>query len=89
MRNNQIGIIGVGYWGTNIVNVLYQLGIKKIYCFDTDRENQKEIKKKFPKINIETNFQKFLNIDLSGVIISVDTKNHYSDLSLQLLKYNS
>lgn len=78
MRNNQIGIIGVGYWGTNIVNVLYQLGIKKIYCFDTDRENQKEIKKKFPKINLETNFQKFLKNDLSGVIISVDTKNHYS-----------
>ena len=78
MKNNQIGIIGVGYWGTNIVNVLYQLGINKIYCFDKDRENQKEIKKKFPKVNIISNFQTFLNLKLTGVIISVDTKNHYS-----------
>ena len=78
MKNNQIGIIGVGYWGTNIVNVLYQLGINKIYCFDKDRENQKEIKKKFPKVNIISNFQTFLNLKLTGVIISVNTKNHYS-----------
>ncbi len=78
MKNNQIGIIGVGYWGTNIVNVLYQLGVKKIYCFDKDRENQKEIKKKFPKINLISSFKKFLDLRLSGVIISVDTKNHYT-----------
>ena len=78
MKNNQIGIIGVGYWGTNIVNVLYQLGIKKIYCFDKDRENQIEIKKKFPKINLISSFKTFLNLKLSGVIISVDTKNHYT-----------
>ena len=45
MKNNQIGIIGVGYWGTNVINALYQLGIKKIYCFDKSEENLKEIKK--------------------------------------------
>ena len=78
MKNNQIGIIGAGYWGTNIVNVLYQLGIKKIFCFDSDRENQKEIKKKFPKINLISNLKAFLKLNLSGVIISVDTKNHYT-----------
>jgi predicted dehydrogenase len=78
LKNNQIGIIGVGYWGTNIINVLYQLGIKKIYCFDNDHQNQKEIRKKFPKINVISNFTKFLELNLSGVIISVDTKNHFS-----------
>jgi len=61
LKNNQIGIIGVGYWGTNIINVLYKIGIKKIFCFDKDYKNQKEIRKKFPKINVISNFKKFLD----------------------------
>jgi predicted dehydrogenase len=85
LKNNQIGIVGAGYWGTNIINVLYKLGIKKIYCFDQNNKNQKEIKKKFPQINIISNFKKFLNLNLSGVIISVDTKNHF-DIANKCLK---
>ena len=77
MKNNQIGIIGVGYWGTNIVNVLYQLKIKNIYCYDKNIENLKEIKKKFPTINLIFKFEEFLSLNLCGTIISVDTKNHY------------
>ena len=85
MKNNQIGIIGVGYWGTNIVNTLYQLKIKNIYCYDKNIENQKEIKKKFPKINLVSNFKEFLNLKLSGVIISIDTRSHF-DVALDCLK---
>ena len=86
MKNNQIGIIGVGYWGTNIINVLYKIGINKIFCFDNDYKNQKEIRKKFPKINVISNFKKFLDLSLSGVIISVDTKNHFNVASECLKK---
>ncbi len=78
MKNNQIGIIGLGYWGTNIVNVLLKLGINEIYCFDKNYENLKEIKKKFPKVKIIKNLNILLKIKLDGVIISVDTKHHYT-----------
>ena len=37
MKNNQIGIIGVGYWGTNIVNALLKIGVRNI---STDDETQ-------------------------------------------------
>ena len=77
MKNNQIGIIGVGYWGTNIVNVLQKIGIKNIYCHDKNLNNLKEIKKKFPKVKIEKNYKKFLRNKFSGVIIAVDTKLHF------------
>ena len=77
MNNNQIGIIGVGYWGTNIVNVLVKLGIKNIYCHDRNLRNLREIKKKFPKIKLEKDLKKFLQYKLDGIIISVDTKLHF------------
>ncbi len=77
MRNNQIGIIGVGYWGTNIVNVLQNLKIKRICCFDNNQENIVEIKKKFPNVKIFKNLENFLDNDFMGVIISVNTQDHY------------
>ncbi len=77
MKNNQIGIIGVGYWGTNIVNVLQKIGVKNIYCYDKNSINLREIKKKFPKIKIEYDYKKFLNNRYDGIIISVDTNSHY------------
>lgn len=77
MKNNQIGIVGVGYWGTNILNVLHKIGVKDIHCHDSNIENLKEVKKKFPKVKIVKNFQDFLNKDFLGVIIAVDTKLHF------------
>ena len=77
MKNKQIGIIGVGYWGTNIVNVLQKIGVKNVYCHDKNTVNLKEVKKKFPRVKIENNFQKFLKNKLDGIIISIDTKLHF------------
>ena len=78
MKNNQIGIIGLGYWGTNIVNVLLKLGVNEIYCFDKNYENLKEIKKKFPRVKTIKDLNVLLKIKPNGVIISVDTKHHYA-----------
>tara|TARA_B100001057_G_scaffold106499_1_gene104140 strand:+ start:601 stop:1578 length:978 start_codon:yes stop_codon:yes gene_type:complete len=77
LKNNQIGIIGVGYWGTNIVNVLQKIGVKNIYCHDKISNNLKEIKKKFPKVKIEYNYKKFLNYKHDGVIIAINTNSHF------------
>lgn len=78
MKNNQIGIIGVGYWGTNITNVLHKLNVKQIFCYDKNEENLKEIKIKFPKVKIVKSLSHFLKLNLDGVVISVDTKYHFS-----------
>jgi len=78
LKNNQIGIIGVGYWGTNIVNVLLNLNVKNIYCYDKNKKNLIEIKKKFPKVRIIKNLNFFLKLKLKGIIISVDTKFHFN-----------
>ena len=77
MKNNQIGIVGVGYWGTNIVNVLQKIGVSNICCYDKISNNLKEIKKKFPKIKIKNNYKKFLKNKFDGIIIAVDTNSHF------------
>ena len=77
MKNNQIGIIGVGYWGTNIVNVLHKIGVKNIFCHDKSSNNLSEIKNKFPKVKVEYNYKKFLNKNYDGIIIAVDTNSHF------------
>ena len=89
MKNNQIGIIGVGYWGTNIVNALLNLNVTNIYCYDKNKQNLTEIKKKFPKVTIVKNFNYFLKLKLEGIIISVDTKFHFSLAKMCLISgYN-
>jgi len=77
LKNNQIGIIGVGYWGTNIINVLQKIGVKNICCYDKIPNNLKEIKRKFPKVKTENNYEKFLKNKFNGIIIAVDTSSHF------------
>jgi len=77
LKNNQIGIVGLGYWGTNIVNVLERFNIKKLYCFDLNNENLNEIKKKFPFIIKVRTLKELLKIDLDGIIIATNTSSHF------------
>ena len=78
MKNNQIGIVGLGYWGTNIINVLHKLKKVDIFCYDKNEENSKEIKKKFRKAKIIKSFDEFLKLKLDGVIVSVSTSHLFS-----------
>ena len=77
MKNNQIGIVGLGYWGTNIISTLERFNIKKVYCFDLNSENLTEIKKKFPFINKVKSLNELLKIDLDGIIIATNTSAHF------------
>ena len=77
MKNNQIGIVGLGYWGTNIINALERFNIKKVYCFDLNSENLAEIKKKFPFVNKVKSLNELLKIDLDGIIIATNTSTHF------------
>jgi len=78
MKNNQIGIIGIGYWGTNIINALQKFKISKIYCYDVSQQNLIEIKRKFPFINVIDEFNEFLDIKLDGIVIATSTSTHFN-----------
>lgn len=89
MKNNQIGIIGAGYWGTNIINVLLKIGCKNIHCLDNNIKNLKEIKKKFPKIFVYQKLNVFLKNKYDGILIATSTKSHYQIARACLEKENN
>jgi predicted dehydrogenase len=78
LKNNQIGIIGLGYWGANIINTLEKIGFKNIHCFDINKKNSSSLKNKFKHIKIYKNLTDLLKQDLLGVIIVTNTQNHFS-----------
>ena len=86
MKNNQIGIIGIGYWGTNIINVLQRFKIKKIYCYDVNHQNLIEIKKKFPFVKIVKELNEFIKIKHDGVVIATSTSTHF-EIAKKCLDY--
>ena len=51
-KNLKIGIVGSGYWGTNIIKTLEELAIKNISVFDSNRGQLISTKKKFPYISL-------------------------------------
>lgn len=72
-----IAIIGVGYWGKNLVRVFNKLNVLKIIC-DLDKKVLKERKREYPDINTTTNFKKILrDKDIKGVIIATPAATHY------------
>lgn len=89
MKNNQIGIIGTGYWGTNIINALFKIGCKNIHCLDNNIKNLKEIKKKFPKISVHKKMDRFLENKFEGIVIATNTKSHYQIAKACLKKNNN
>ena len=62
MKNEKrnIGVIGCGIWGRNIVRNFYNLNALNTVC-DIDKDNIEMIKKNYPSINVTNNFEDLLN----------------------------
>lgn len=76
----QIGIIGVGYWGPNIVrNILKHPHFKLKYICDLDEIRLKKITTNHPNIITKTDYHEILcDRDLEAVIIVTPPETHYS-----------
>lgn len=80
-----IGLIGTGYWGKNLVRVFSELGVLKIIC-DLDKKILAERKKEYPGLKTTTNFQEILkDRNIKGVVISTPAVTHYNLVKEALL----
>ncbi len=86
-KNIKIGLIGSGYWGTNIIKTLEDLNIKNIYVFDTNRKQLLSTKKKFPYIYIINSLDHLLNLDLECYFLVTPTGTHYK-MAKQIISKN-
>jgi len=72
-----IAVIGVGYWGKNLVRNFAQLGVLHTIC-DTDEGRLTQMGKYYPQVNKVMAFAQVLcNDEIDGVVISTPAELHY------------
>lgn len=75
----KVGVIGLGYWGPNLMrSVLSLRGIEAVGC-DKDGDRLKAVQKMFPNATYTKDYKKLLNDDkIDAVLISTPVNTHYS-----------
>lgn len=72
-----IGLIGLGYWGKNILRNLYDLGILHTAC-DTDASTVVAWREKMPEVHYTTSFEDMLNnSDIKAIAVATPASTHY------------
>ena len=74
----KVGIIGLGYWGPNLVRNFSALNsIDKIIACDLNEERLKLFKHKFPEVEFTKDYSNILKPDLDAVAIATPVDSHY------------
>jgi predicted dehydrogenase len=73
-----IGIVGIGYWGPNIVRNLHaDSSVSAIYVFDLNKGRLQKIKSKFPALIPVRNFDALLDNNIEAIIIATPVYSHF------------
>ena len=83
-KKHKIGIIGCGYWATNLIKTLEDDGFKDIEIFDNSNEKIKIIKKKFSFLKVSTSFKNLIDKDFYCIFLITPSSTHY-ELSKKIL----
>jgi len=76
-NSRHIGLIGLGYWGRNLLRNLHELGVLGLAC-DSDAEVVKERKKEFPDVKFTSKFKEMLvDPEIESVAIATPASTHY------------
>ena len=86
-KNIKIGIIGLGYWGPNLLrNFQSSKHCYVTYVCDKNKKILDNIKKNNPLISTTTNYKELIkNSKVDAVVISTPIKTHY-EISLDCIK---
>jgi predicted dehydrogenase len=72
----KLGIIGAGYWATNIINTLEEMNVKSVHVYDISYDKLLKIKKNFKHIIIYNDINNFFS-KIQNVIIVTPPSTHY------------
>lgn len=72
-----VGVIGLGYWGPNLVrNFSSQKNVTQVFVFDQRKERLEFIKSKFPSVTLCNDAAELMNA-VDAVIIATPVETHY------------
>jgi predicted dehydrogenase len=73
-----IGVIGLGYWGPNLVrNFTAQPDVEKMLACDQRKDRLQYIKIRFPAVQLTANSDEVINGDSDVIIIATPVFTHY------------
>ena len=74
----KIGVIGLGYWGPNLVrNFLGHKLVEKVIACDLKEDRLTQIKSKFPGIEVINDYKKLLQSDVDAIAIATSVNTHF------------
>lgn len=74
----KVGVIGLGYWGPNLVrNFLAHKDVKKVVACDIRDNRLQLIREKFPAAELATDCQAVIDSDTDIIVISTPVDTHY------------
>ena len=72
-----VAVIGMGYWGKNLVRNFHQIGVLHTVC-DSNPEVEQLLDEKYPAVDFTTNYQSILdNAQINAVAISTPAVTHF------------
>ena len=75
----KVGIIGLGYWGPNLVrNFIAQKDITKVIACDQRADRLDFIKAKSPSVFVTNNYEELIKSDVDAVIIATPVETHFT-----------
>lgn len=88
MRNLNLGIVGMGYWGPNYARVITQIdNVNLKWCCDINNVALSKFSRLFPQVQTTNDYRTLIDDkDLDAVIIVTPAQNHYEIAKKFLLK---
>lgn len=75
----QVGVMGYGQWGSNYVRILHELnGCSVVVVCDIRQERLQALKRRFPGVSVERNWEHILKNPPDAVIIATPASTHYT-----------
>ena len=79
MKALRVAVVGLGYWGPNLVRNLFELGdVEVAYACDLDEDALAKIARRYPAVTTTTSYDELLaDRTLDAVLIATPVSTHY------------
>ncbi len=75
----KVGVIGLGYWGPNLVrNFLAHSDVTKVIACDTREDRLQFIKEKFPAVELTQDCQALIKSNVDIIVIATPVDTHFT-----------
>ena len=83
----KIAVVGLGYWGPNLVrNFSSSGGVSQVMCYDLDKQRSVQTVKMYPHVKAASSFDDILKSDCDGVVIATPISLHHQ-MGIKALKH--